>query len=456
MIDRLDAFVSSKSEEFISLLKDFLVIPSVSAGVSSGSAMREAVGWVQRQLRGCGLDAVIAETGGHPAVLADSGPAEGPGPTVLVYGHYDVQPVGEEALWHSPPFVPTLREGAVYARGAADDKGQLLTHILAARAFREVSGRLPVRVKYLIEGEEEVGSSHLAALVEDRRQQLECDFVVLSDTAKFDETTPAITYGTRGLVYKQLTLCGPKHDLHSGSFGGTVLNPGNVLGRVLSGLKDAEERIAIAGCYDDVRPLSAEEHQALEALPFDEQAYLRSTGSPALSGEQGYTTLERRWVRPTLDVNGVFGGFMGSGASTVIPARVGAKVSMRLVPDQRPERVSQAFDEAVRALVPPGVSLELETLALAEPYMCPIDSPQIRAAVAAMKGGFQRDPVLIREGGTLPILPLFRRVLGADSVMMGFCSPNCNAHGPNEFLGVEDFLAGIRTVVRFLDLLARA
>ncbi len=454
MIERIEEYIESNQARFLALLEEFLRIPSISTDAGQSQAIRQAAEWVRQRLADSLIQAEVLETPGHPVVLGDSGPVEGQGPTVLVYGHYDVQPVGDEALWDSPAFEPTVRDGAVYARGAADDKGQVLTHLLAAEAWIRAGGHLPVRVKWLIEGEEEVGSPNLGALVEAHRDRLACDYVVLSDTAKLDAGTPAITYGTKGLVYKEITVTGPARDLHSGSFGGTVCNPGNALAGIISGLKDANERVTIPGFYDRVRPLSIDEQAAMDALPFEEHEYLASLGSPALFGEAGYSTLQRRWTRPTLDVNGLFGGYMGQGASTIIPARVGAKVSMRIVPDQDPERISAAFDEAVRALAPEGVRVEVKTSAMAGAYLCPLDSPGMRAAVAAVEAGFQKRPVLIREGGTLPILPLFRQVLGAESIMMGFCVPNCNAHGPNEFFVLDDLRCGIRSVARFLHALA--
>ncbi|HUU83939.1 MAG TPA: dipeptidase [Phycisphaerae bacterium] len=455
MIDKTLQYIETNRDRFVELLYDFLRIPSISTDASKAEAMRQAAGWVRQRLLDCDVQAEIVETPGHPVVLADTGPADGAA-TVLVYGHYDVQPVGDESLWDSPAFEPTLRDEVVYARGAADDKGQVLTHLLSTEAWMKTAGKLPLRLKFLIEGEEEIGSPNLGALVESHRERLACDYVVISDTAKFSTDTPAITYGTKGMVYKEIIVTGPKTDLHSGSFGGTVDNPANVLARIVAGLKDADQRVTIPGFYNDVQSISPQEQAAIDALPFDENDYLQSTGSPALSGEAGFTTLQRRWTRPTLDVNGLYGGFMGQGSSTIIPARVGAKVSMRIVPDQDPAAISEAFDRAVQALTPPGVRVEVRELATAAPYVCPIDSPGMRAAIAAVEAGFNKRPVLIREGGTLPILPLFRSVLGAESLMMGLCVPNCNMHGPNEFFALDDFFCGLRSSACFTHLLAGA
>ena len=294
MITNIESHIETSRDQMVQLLQEFLRIPSISTDPTQKAAIREAADWVRRRLADCGFEVEIVETAGHPAVLADSGPLDGPGPTVLVYGHYDVQPVGDERLWTSPPFEPELRDGAVFARGAADDKGQVLTHLLAAEAWMKTAGRMPVRVKYLIEGEEEVGSKSLGPLIRDQRDRLACDYVVISDTDKLDANTPAITYGTKGMVYKEIILTGPSSDLHSGSFGGTVFNPANVLAEIIAGLKDDRERVTIPGFYDAVRPASAKEKAALADLPFDEGAYLASTGSPALAGEAGFSTLERR------------------------------------------------------------------------------------------------------------------------------------------------------------------
>ncbi|MFQ5491181.1 MAG: dipeptidase [Phycisphaerae bacterium] len=454
MIDKIDAYIEEHKDRFIESLRDFLTIPCISTDSTRAEAMAQGAQWVKDRLTESGIEAEIVPTEGHPAVLADTGPVEG-GPTVLVYGHYDVQPQGDLSLWNSPPFEPTVREGKLFARGAADDKGQVLTHVIAAAAWLKVAGKLPVRVKYIIEGEEEIGSPHLGGLIQQHRDRLACDYVVISDTAKLNEDVPAITYGTKGMVYKEIILTGPSNDLHSGSFGGTVCNPGNALAFILAGLKDGDQRVTIPGFYEDVQTIGAEELKSLESLPFDEASYLASLGAPALAGEAGYSTLQRRWVRPTLDVNGLYGGFMGEGSSTIIPAKVGAKVSMRIVPDQDPEKISQAFDRAVRALCPKGVRLEILDHAVAAAYVCPIDNPGIKAGMAAVEAGFGKKPALIREGGTLPILPMFRQVLGAESIMMGFCVPNCNAHGPNEFLAISDFVSGIRTSAHFFHEMAR-
>ncbi|MBU0719066.1 MAG: dipeptidase [Planctomycetes bacterium] len=456
MIEKVISDIESNQDASVGRLHDLLRIPSISTDPGHKPDMARAAEWVHRLLVECGMESEIVETPGHPAVLADSGPAGVADQTVLIYGHYDVQPVGDESLWHSPAFEPTVRDGLVYARGAADDKGQVLAHLLAVESWMKVAGKLPVRIKFLIEGEEEIGSPNLGQLIREHSERLSCDYVALSDTPKFDDTTPAITYGTKGMVYKEVRLFGPKQNLHSGSFGGTLTNPGNTLAAILASLRDADNRVTIPGYYDDVRELSDQERASIRGLPFDEAGYLAATGAPGLDGERGYSTIERRWVRPTLDVNGLLSGFTGEGASTVIPAQAMAKVSMRIVPDQHPERVSAAFDQAVRSATPDTVKLELVTHSLCQPYVAPLDSAGMKAATQAMELGFGTGPVFTREGGSLPILPLFKEVLGADSLMMGLCDPNCNAHGPNEFFGLSDFRAGMRTAAYFVHLLANS
>lgn len=455
MIDKVIAHIDAHKDKNLDRLKDFLRIPSISTDPARKGDTRKAGEWVLKVLSECGVESKLVETGGHPCVIGDTGPA-GNAPTVLIYGHYDVQPTGDEKLWHSPPFEPTIRDGQIYARGSADDKGQVLTHLLAVEAWKKAAGKLPIRLKFMIEGEEEIGSPNLDKLIHDNKDRLACDYVALSDTPKFDENTPAITYGTKGLVYKEIILSGPKQNLHSGSYGGTLTNPGNAMAKILASLRDADNRVTIPGFYDDVRSLTPEEKKRMQALPFDEKVYLAEMGAPALTGEKGYSTLERRWARPTLDVNGMYGGFMAEGASTVIPAKIGCKVSMRIVPDQNPEKINKAFEDAVRKAVPEGVTFEILTHSFCAAYVAPLESKGMKAASEAVKLGFGKPPYFIREGGTLPILPLFKKVLGADSLMMGFCASGCNAHGPNEFFGVNDLLRGAKSAAHFVNQMAMA
>jgi len=454
MIDKVIKQIETNQQATVDRLLDFLRIPSISTDPARKADTRKAGEWVKRVFDGCGIKNEMLETPGHPCILADTGPAANGGPTLLIYGHYDVQPARDEHLWNSPAFDPQIRNGSIYARGAADDKGQVLTHLVAAEAWMKVAGKLPIRVKYLIEGEEEIGSPNLEPLIRKHKDKLACNYVALSDTAKLDANTPAITYGTKGLVYKEVTLFGPKQDLHSGSYGGTVINPGNALAALIASFHDANRRVMIPGFYDDVREIGDTEKQEMGRLAFDENAYKQYVGPDVLDGEKGYSTLQRRWIRPTLDVNGMFGGFTGAGASTIIPAKMSAKVSMRLVPDQSHHRISEAFDKAVRERVPKGLRVEIAMHSFCSAYVSPLNSPGMKAAADAVAAGYGKRPVFIREGGTLPILPLFKEVLGADSLMLGFCVPDCNAHGPNEFFAIDDLHRGSKAAAHLLQLLA--
>lgn len=443
MIEKVIAHIESNKDKNLDRLFDFLRIPCVSTDPEAAGAIKQAADWVHKVFTDCGIEARIQPTDGHPSVIADTGPADG-GPTILVYGHYDVQPVGDESLWKSKPFDPQVRDGRIYARGSADDKGQVFTHMLAAEAWKEVAGKLPVRIKFLIEGEEEIGSPNLEKLIAAHAEELACDYVCLSDTCKFSPDIPAITYGTKGLLYKEVVYRGCETDLHSGTFGGSVPNPGNAIATLIAKMKDAENRVRIPGFYDDVLEPSKEELASLKSLPFDEKEYAKSIGARGLDGEKGFSTMERRWLRPTLDVNGILCGFTGEGSMTVLPAKAMCKVSMRLVPNQTAEKISAAFNEFVAENTPEGLAYEIQEFASAGPYMCPLDNAGLQKAAKAVEAGFGVAPAMIREGGSLPILPMFKKLLGAESIMMGYCLANCNAHGPNEFFVIEDFIKGTK------------
>ncbi len=454
MLADVQQYIKDHEKDFVDRLNTLLKIPSISTASEHAADTRKACDWVKDQLLAAGIETVVLETEKHPAVFADTGPAEGP--TVLVYGHYDVQPPGDLSLWNSEPFEPTLRDGAIFARGSADDKGQMLCHVMAVEAWAKAAKKPPCRVKLLIEGEEEIGSPNLESLIEKNRDRMACDVVLLSDTSKFNSKIPAITCGTKGLIYKDLLVFGPKQNLHSGVFGGTLANPGNVLAQIIASMKDADNKVAIPGFYDDVAAVTGKALEDIKALPFDEAQYQRDMGCPKLDGEKGYSTIERKWVRPTLDVNGVFGGYMGEGAMTIIPQKCGAKVSMRLVPNQDPAKISKLFDDFVRSRCPDTVRAEIVTHSLAAPYLTPMDLPALKAAATAIEKGYGVKPVFIREGGTIPIMAMFQKILGAESVLMGFSDPNCNLHGPNEFFHVADYLAGIRSSAHFFSELAGA
>lgn len=447
------SYLDQNRDRFRLELFELLKIPSISAQKDHATDMRRAAQWVFDRFKVAGLKAEIVESDGWPAVLAE-GPQKPDRPTILVYGHYDVQPEGDLSLWHTGPFVPVIQEGKIVCRGAADDKGQMFCAILAAEAWLKTTRDIPVNVKFCIEGEEEIGSPNLAKLVKAHRERLACDYVVIHDTAQFADGIPAVTAATKGLVYKEIIIRGPKKDLHSGTFGGAVANPANVLARLIASFHDADGRVNIPGFYDPVREMSPEEVKMMNSLPYDEAAFLSDLGSPKGWGEKGYSILQRRWSRPTLDVNGIYGGYMKEGSSTIIPSMAGAKVSMRLVPDQNAEEIERLFEETVRARVPDTVTLEIKTHASCDPYLADVQSSGMKASRKAVALGFGKEPVLIREGGSLPILPMLRQVLGADSLMLGYCMPNCNAHSPNEFFHIRDFEAGMRTSAALFGLIA--
>ena len=455
-VDAALAVFERNHAAYLESLQRFLRFESISAQSTHADDMAGCADWISRRLSDAGLTVRVVPTARHPVVIADTGPLpDSNATTLLFYGHYDVQPVGDLKLWQSPPFEPTIRDGAIYARGSADDKGQLMTHLAAVACWKETGAPWPCRIKFVIEGEEEIGSPSLPDVLRQHAADLACDYVVLSDTSKLNEQIPALAYATRGLVYKELVIDGPSHDLHSGQYGGAVANPANVLARILAALQDDSGRVTISEFYDDVRPLSDWEKVHLNQAGFTDSQLLAGTGSPAPAGEPGFTSAERCTARPTFDVNGLIGGYTGEGAATVIPTRATAKVSMRLVADQDPDKISRAFDRAVQALCPPSVRLTIGNHTHCAAYQAPTDSPGMKAAAAALTAAFGRTPVYTREGGSLPILPLFKKILGADSLMLGFCVPDCNLHSPNEFFHVADFHRGTQCILRFLSEMAQ-
>ena len=449
-VDAAIQVFDSNRGAYLQDLLTFLRFKTISAQSEHAGELQTCAGWIREQLASAGIRAEVIQTGGHPLVFGDTGPVQGGGATLLFYGHYDVQPVGDVSLWKSSAFEPEIRDGIIFGRGSADDKGQVMTHLAAMRCWHATGKPWPVRMKFLFEGEEEVGSRHLPDFIKAQRDRLACDYVVLSDTGKQSENTPALGCSSRGLVYKQVTLQGPGHDLHSGTYGGAVANPGNVLANVIASLHDEKGRVTIPGFYDDVVALTPEARRELASHGMGDAELLAATGSAAACGEEGYTTVERIGARPTLDVNGICGGYTGEGSSTIIPARVMAKVSMRLVANQDPRKISEAFDAAVRRACPPSVQVEIKNFSMCAAYLAPTDSPGMRAAAEALAAGYGTKAVFTREGGSLPILPLFKQVLGADSVMLGFADPNCNLHSPNEFFHIRDFEVGTRCILRFI------
>jgi acetylornithine deacetylase/succinyl-diaminopimelate desuccinylase-like protein len=442
MIPVID-FIHTNRDRYISELKNYLAIPSISALPQHAGDVRKCAEWTADEMRRIGLENVrLIETKGNPVVYGDWLHAAN-APTILFYGHYDVQPVDPLDLWTTPPFDATVRDGEIYARGAADDKGQVFMHLKAIEAHLKNGGKLPVNLKLIIEGEEEVGSANLDEFVKANKAQLSADVVVISDSAMFDRGVPSICYSLRGLVYCQIDLRGTKSDLHSGVFGGAVVNPNMALAQILAQMKDRGGRIKIPGFYEDVRQLSDEERDAWKKLPFNEKKYRKELGAPKLFGESGYSTLERVWARPTLEVNGLLGGFTGEGAKTVIPAVSMAKVSMRLVPDQDPAKIGKLFEDYVRKVAPKSVEVKVTHLHSGKPWLTAYDNPYVQAAGRAIEKGFGRAPVFAREGGSIPVVSTFQAELGLPSVLFGVGLPDENAHAPNEKLDLENFHNGV-------------
>ncbi len=447
VLERIDAERESTLEE----LKEYLRIPSISTDPAYREDVLRCAGFVVDRMKDAGLEARQIESGGYPLVYGEWNGAPGK-PTILFYGHYDVQPADPLELWNHPPFEPTVVDGKIFARGATDDKGQSFAHLKAVAAVLAERGSLPINVKFIIEGEEESGGEAIDRYVrEDAGHQLACDAVFISDSAMYAPGQPSLIYGLKGLAYMEMKVTGPNRDLHSGSFGGAVTNPLNALSQIIARLRDPKTgRILIPGFYDDVVPLEDWERREFASLPFDEETYRRDLGVPEVFGEQGYTTLERVWARPTCDVNGIFGGYAGQGAKTVLPSWGGAKVSMRLVPDQDPEKIARLFADFVSDVVPPGVTVEVAPHHGAAPVLLQTDGPVVEAAMAAMADVW-KSPVRVREGGSIPIVSTFSDVLGVPILLLGFGLSDDCLHSPNEKLDLGNFYGGIRAVVHLLD-----
>jgi acetylornithine deacetylase/succinyl-diaminopimelate desuccinylase-like protein len=442
-MDTVVDYINVQRDRYVEELKQLLAIPSISALPQHADDVRRCAAWVADEMRRVGLQNVrLIETAGHPVAYGDWLDAPD-APTILFYGHYDVQPVDPVELWESPPFEAAIRDGEIYARGAADDKGQIFMHLKAVEAHLKQNGRLPVNIRFMLEGEEEVGSRHLDDFIRANKRDLKSDVVVISDSPMFERGVPSICYGLRGLAYYQIDLRGTKTDLHSGSFGGAVANPAFVLAQVLAQMKDRSGRIKIPGFYDDVRPLREEERAEFRRLPFNESRYRKELGAPRLFGEKGYTTLERVWARPTFEVNGLLAGWTGEGSKTVIPATAMAKVSMRLVPDQHPDRIAELFEAYLRKVTPATVQVKLTRMHGGKPWMADFDNPFVQAAGRAIEKGFGKRPVFNREGGSIPVVSTFQAELGIPSVLFGVGLPDENAHAPNEKLDLGNFHNGI-------------
>ncbi|MCC7000739.1 MAG: dipeptidase [Gemmatimonadaceae bacterium] len=432
----------------------FLRIPSVSARSDHTADVAAAAAWLHGHLERIGFTTETIPTAGHPVVLAEWRGAPKGAPTVLVYGHYDVQPPEPLELWTSSAFEPTLRDGNIYARGSVDDKGQLWLHVAALEAHLATRGALPVNVIVLAEGEEEVGSAHLAPFIEQHRERLACDAVVISDSTMFAPGIPSILSSLRGLAYFQIDVTGPNSDLHSGMYGGAVVNPATALARIIASFHDADGRVAIPGFYDTVRPFPDHVRAGMRELPFDETDFMRHLDVAALGGEPGYSTLEKLWTRPTCEVNGMLSGYTGEGAKTVLPGVSMAKVSCRLVPDQDPETIRQLLERHVRSVAPAGVRVTVTALHGGHPWRADLEGPLYDAAARALTAAFGRAPVITGEGGSIPVVNDFARLLNAPVLLVGFGLPGENAHAPDEWISQDNFRRGMRAIAALWDELA--
>lgn len=446
-------YVDAHRGDALEELKDLLSIPSVSTDPARRDDVQRCAEWVHGRLESMGLAAEICPTDGHPVVYAEH-IIDASRPTVLVYGHYDVQPPDPLDAWRHGPFSPTVEGDFIVARGATDDKGQLYALVKGIEAAQEVFGTLPVNVKLLIEGEEEIGSTHLTPFIRAQKERLKSDIVVISDSSQYARDVPAITYGLKGICYLEVVVRGPKQDLHSGSFGGSVANPANVLTRMIAACQGPFGQVGIPGFYDDVRDLEAWEREAFAELNFDEDAFRQDMGVPKLFGEDGFSSLERRWARPTLDVNGLISGFTGEGAKTVIPCEARAKFSMRLVPDQDPEKIRDLVTDFLLEVAPDSVNVEVVDHHGTRPVLVPRDGKPIQAAEHALAKGFGRKPVYIREGGSIPVVNTFQEELGVGSLLIGLGLPDDGAHGPNEKFCIADYYRGMVTMAHFLEAMA--
>ena len=449
-------YAKENQQRFLGELKDLLRIPSVSTLPQHKDDVQRAAAFIANQMRAIGLENVeVIATQGHPLVYADWLHASGK-PTVLCYGHYDVQPPDPLDEWKSPPFEPTERNQNLYARGAVDDKGQMYMHLKSIEALMRSTGKLPLNVRLIVEGEEEVGGESIARFVREHSNRLKADFALVSDTEMFAPDLPTLCVGLRGMVYTEVEITGAMTDLHSGMYGGAAPNPFEALARIISRLKDENGKVLIPGFYDRVGKPSGDELKAWKSLPFDEEHYRKTeVGSKELTGEPGYSVLERTWARPTLEIHGMPGGFIGAGAKTVIPAKASAKISMRLVPDQHPDEIFKLYSGFVNSLKPKGVDLKIKQYSLADPIVIRTDNEYVKASTEAMKEVFGKDTVYIRSGGSIPIVADFEKYLKIPSVMMGFGLPDDNLHAPNEKFHIPNFYRGIESIILFFEKLGR-
>jgi len=449
----LTEIIESRRDQHLAELCEFLRIPSVSAKSEHKPDIERGARWVADRLQSAGFKTVqVIPTSLHPLVYAES--LEVPGkPTILFYGHYDVQPAEPLDLWTSPAFEPTVRSGNLYGRGTADDKGQVHIHLKAFESLRDVNGKLPINMKVLIEGEEEVGSVSLWDYVQKNKEKLKADALVVSDTSMLAKGVPSITYGLRGLNYYQIELTGPARDLHSGVYGGAVPNPLTILTELFAKLHDKDFRVTIPGFYDDVAKLSASERKSLNALPWKKKDFEKAVGAPGYAGEKGFTIVEQLWARPTLELNGIWGGYMGEGAKTVIPSKAYAKFSTRLVPDQNPQKIAKLVEKHIRKLLPKTVICKFEVLSTGKPWTAPFQAQIFTKAQAALEKGFGKKAVFIREGGSIPFVTQMHDTFKVPCVLIGFGLPDENAHAPDEHLALENYFAGIKAIAHFYEAL---
>lgn len=450
----MNTYIEQNKDRFLDELFDFLRIPSVSADSKFQPDMLRAAEFVKEKLLAAGLDkAEICPTAGHPIVYAEK-IVDASLPTILVYGHYDVQPADPYELWDSPPFEPTIKvtknhpDGAIFARGSCDDKGQIYMHVKAIEMML-AQGDLPCNVKIMFEGEEEVGSENLGVFVKANKEKLAADLILISDTSIIANDIPSVETGLRGLTYMEVAVTGPNRDLHSGVYGGAVANPVNVICQMIASMHDADGKVTIKGFYDKVAELSQAERDDLESAPFDLEEYKKDLAIAEVSGEKGYTTRERASIRPTLDVNGIWGGYTGEGSKTVLPSKAFAKISMRLVPDQDWEEIADLFETHFKAIAPPTVKVEVTRHHGGQPYVTPTDSAGYKAAVLALEEAFGKKPVPTRGGGSIPIVALFEQELGLKSILLGFGLDSDALHSPNEHYGLFNFFKGIETIPLF-------
>jgi len=446
----LDKYLKQNDSRIREELFEFLRIPSVSARSEHNADTARAADWLKQSMEKAGMKATIHPTSGHPIVIGEWRNAPG-APTVLVYGHYDVQPAEPIDLWTSPPFEPEIRDGKIYGRGSVDDKGQLFLHIKAIEAHLATRKRLPLNIVLLAEGEEEVGSANLEEFVEANQDLLKADVAVISDSSMFAPGIPSILSSLRGLAYFQIDVQGPKCDLHSGSYGGAVVNPATALARIVATFHDENGHIAIEGFYDNVRVWESRILDQMKKLPFDEENFLEETGSPALGGEKGYTILEQLWARPTCEVNGLLSGYTGEGAKTVLPAKAMAKVSCRLVPDQDPADIERLMDAHIEKVAPKGVTVTVKHLHGGRPWRAELDGPIFDAARRALKKAFDREAVIVGEGGSIPVVGDFQRILGMPVLLVGFGLPGENAHAPDEWMSEDNFRKGMIAMAALWD-----